>query len=94
MFGQKQMGRYFCRHWNRCLSNPSSSTRDGGTRADTMPPPKEHFFNVRTPPRTSVDEVIDALEALLGTPEIYSVQHFGGLDFHVGVNSLEQFKSS
>ncbi|KAL1475091.1 hypothetical protein MTO96_037539 [Rhipicephalus appendiculatus] len=43
-----------------------------------MPPPKEHFFNVRTPPGTSVDEVIDATETLVGLQEIYSVQHQGG----------------
>ncbi|KAH7939808.1 hypothetical protein HPB52_017674 [Rhipicephalus sanguineus] len=53
-----------------------------------MPPPKEHFFNVRTPPGTSVDEVIDALEGLVGIQEIYSVQHHGGFDFQVGVNSV------
>ncbi|KAH6919760.1 hypothetical protein HPB50_029252 [Hyalomma asiaticum] len=53
-----------------------------------MPPPKEHFFHVRTPPGTSVDEVIDALEALVGTTEIYSVQNLGGQDFQVGLNSL------
>ncbi|KAH7963592.1 hypothetical protein HPB52_021668 [Rhipicephalus sanguineus] len=55
--------------------------REGGTRVVTMPPPKEHFFNVRTPPGTSVHEVIDAIEAL-------SVQHHGGFDFQVGVNSI------
>ncbi|KAL1444933.1 hypothetical protein MTO96_045304 [Rhipicephalus appendiculatus] len=43
-----------------------------------MPPPKEHFFNVRTPLGTSVDEVIDATETLVGLQEIYSVQHHGG----------------
>ncbi|KAH6921722.1 hypothetical protein HPB50_004364 [Hyalomma asiaticum] len=69
-------------------ASPSPSPREGGTRADGMPLSKDHFFNVRTPPGTSVDEVIDALEALIGTPEIYSVQHFGRLDFQVGVNSL------
>ncbi|KAH7976295.1 hypothetical protein HPB52_011312 [Rhipicephalus sanguineus] len=53
-----------------------------------MPPPKEHFFNVRTPPGTSVDEVIDALEGLVGIQDIYSVQHHGGFDFQVGVNSV------
>ncbi|KAH7944482.1 hypothetical protein HPB52_020185 [Rhipicephalus sanguineus] len=53
-----------------------------------MPPPKEHFFNIRTPPGTSVDEVIDALEGLVGIQEIYSVQHHGGFDFQVGVNSV------
>ncbi|KAH7939598.1 hypothetical protein HPB52_014808 [Rhipicephalus sanguineus] len=53
-----------------------------------MPPPKEHFFNVRTPPGTSVDEVIDALEGLVGIQDIYSVQHHGGFDFQVGVNSF------
>ncbi|KAH7957830.1 hypothetical protein HPB52_023166 [Rhipicephalus sanguineus] len=61
---------------------------EGGTRVATMPPPKEHFFNVRTPPGTSVDEVIDALEGLVGIQEIYSVQHHGGFDFQVGVNSV------
>ncbi|KAH7969668.1 hypothetical protein HPB52_020998 [Rhipicephalus sanguineus] len=53
-----------------------------------MPPPKEDFFNVRTPPGTSVDEVIDALEGLVGIQDIYSVQHHGGFDFLVGVNSV------
>ncbi|KAH7940274.1 hypothetical protein HPB52_022594 [Rhipicephalus sanguineus] len=53
-----------------------------------MPPPKEHFFNVRTPPGTSVDEVIDALEGLVGIHDIYSVQHHGGFDFQVGVISV------
>ncbi|KAL1479196.1 hypothetical protein MTO96_052055, partial [Rhipicephalus appendiculatus] len=43
-----------------------------------MPPPKEHFFNVRTLPGTSVDEIIDATETLVGLQEIYSVQHHGG----------------
>ncbi|KAL1476447.1 hypothetical protein MTO96_036492 [Rhipicephalus appendiculatus] len=46
-----------------------------------MLPPKEHFFNVRTPPGTSVDEVIDAMETLVGLQEIYSVQHHEGFDF-------------
>ncbi|KAH7981870.1 hypothetical protein HPB52_001359 [Rhipicephalus sanguineus] len=58
-----------------------------------MPPPKEHFFNVRTPPGTSVDEVIDALEGLVGIQEIYSVQHHGGFDFQVGVNSVAAVQS-
>ncbi|KAH7971777.1 hypothetical protein HPB52_002761 [Rhipicephalus sanguineus] len=66
----------------------SKYPREGGTRVATMPPPKEHFFNVRTPPGTSVDEVIDALEGLVGIQEIYSVQHHGGFDFQVGVNSV------
>ncbi|KAH7982216.1 hypothetical protein HPB52_003446 [Rhipicephalus sanguineus] len=52
-----------------------------------MPPPKEHF-SVRTPPGTSVDEVIDALEGLVGIQDLYSVQHHGGFDFQVGVNSV------
>ncbi|KAH6919660.1 hypothetical protein HPB50_029352 [Hyalomma asiaticum] len=55
----------------------SPSPREGGKWADAMPPPKEHFLNVRTPPGISVDEVIDALEALIGVPEIY-----------IGVSSL------
>ncbi|XP_072143436.1 uncharacterized protein [Dermacentor andersoni] len=52
-----------------------------------MPPPKHHFFNVRSPPGTSVDEVIDAVEALVTVNEIYSVQHLGAFDFQVGINS-------
>ncbi|KAH6946570.1 hypothetical protein HPB50_014044 [Hyalomma asiaticum] len=68
---------------------PQVQARVGAaTRAGTMPPPKENFFNVRAPPGTSVDEVIDALEALVGTPEIYSVQRLGVQDFQVGVKSL------
>ncbi|KAH7957740.1 hypothetical protein HPB52_022537 [Rhipicephalus sanguineus] len=41
---------------------PSTCPRVGGTLLVTMPPPKGHFFDVRTPPGTSVDEVIDAVE--------------------------------
>ncbi|KAH7957746.1 hypothetical protein HPB52_022543 [Rhipicephalus sanguineus] len=54
-----------------------------------MPPPKEHFFNIRTPPGTSVGEAIDAMEALVAIEEIYSVQHHGGFDFQAGVNSIQ-----
>ncbi|KAH6946569.1 hypothetical protein HPB50_014043 [Hyalomma asiaticum] len=75
--------RSCCLHLYHCLSSPSP--REGGTLADTMPSAKEHF-NTRTLPGTSVDEIIDALEALVGTPEIYSLQHPGGQDFQVGVN--------
>lgn len=52
-----------------------------------MPPPKQHFFNLRSPPGTSVDEVIDAVEGLVTVNEIYSVQHLGAFDFQVGINS-------
>ncbi|KAH7938797.1 hypothetical protein HPB52_000432 [Rhipicephalus sanguineus] len=66
----------------------SKYPREGGTRVAIMPPPKEHFFDVRTPPGTSVDEVIDAFEGLVGIQKIYSVQHHGGFEFQVGVNSV------
>ncbi|KAH7982414.1 hypothetical protein HPB52_004685 [Rhipicephalus sanguineus] len=72
----------------RTLVFSSKCPREGGTRVVIMPPPKEHLFNVRTPPGTSADEVIDAMEALLGIQEIYSVQHHGGFDFQVSVNSI------
>lgn len=36
----------------------------------------------------SVDEVIDAMEGLVGLQEIYSVQHHRGFGFQVGVNSI------
>lgn len=64
-------------------------SRGGATQVVTMPPPKEHFFNIRTPPGTSVGEAIDAMEALVAIEEIYSVQHHGGFDFQAGVNSIQ-----
>ncbi|KAH7957933.1 hypothetical protein HPB51_028081 [Rhipicephalus microplus] len=84
---RKPCKRIACPPGRRNLSLPSKYPRVGGMRVVTKPPPKENFFNVRTPPGTSVDEVIDALETLVGLQEIYSVQHHGGFDFQVAVNS-------
>lgn len=71
------------------LTTASLSPREGGTHANIMPPRKEHFFYTRTPPETSVDEEFNGLKTLVETPEIYSVQHLGGQDFQVGVNSMK-----
>ncbi|KAH7982028.1 hypothetical protein HPB52_002677 [Rhipicephalus sanguineus] len=72
----------------RTLVFSSKCPREGGTWVVTMPPPKGHFFTVRTPLGTTVDEVIDAMEALVGIQEIYSIQHHGGFDIQVRVNSI------
>lgn len=52
-----------------------------------MPPPRHHYFNLRVPSGMSVDAVIDAAEAIVPPSELYSVQHMGGLEFQIWVNT-------
>ncbi|KAH9374850.1 hypothetical protein HPB48_011141 [Haemaphysalis longicornis] len=52
-----------------------------------MPPPRHHYFNVRVPSGTAVDAIIDAAEVIVPTSDLYSVQHMGGLDFQIRVNT-------
>ncbi|KAH7958292.1 hypothetical protein HPB49_000571 [Dermacentor silvarum] len=94
------LGTRDCCHCSGLSSNPvlgcpfAARTKSECARAwaargviAVMPPPKQHFFNLRSPPGTSVDEVIDAVEGLVTVNEIYSVQHLGAFDFQVGINS-------
>lgn len=47
------------------------------------------FFNARTLPGSSIDDVIDAMELLVVINKIYSVQHHGVFNFQADVNSAE-----
>ncbi|KAL1480082.1 hypothetical protein MTO96_034750 [Rhipicephalus appendiculatus] len=49
--------------------------------AFAAPPPKEHCFALSAPECSTVDDVIDALEAVSGPAGIKSLQHMGGVKF-------------
>ncbi|KAL1480462.1 hypothetical protein MTO96_051008 [Rhipicephalus appendiculatus] len=45
------------------------------------PPPKAHCFTLSAPEGSTVDDVIDALEAVTGPSGVKSLQHMGGVKF-------------
>ncbi|KAH6924221.1 hypothetical protein HPB50_013866 [Hyalomma asiaticum] len=49
--------------------------------AFAAPPPKAHCFVLSAPEGSTVDDVIDALEAVTGPAGIKSLQHMGGVKF-------------
>ncbi|KAH7938806.1 hypothetical protein HPB52_000441 [Rhipicephalus sanguineus] len=49
--------------------------------AFAAPPPKAHCFTFSAPERSTVDDVIDALEVVTGPAGIKSLQHMGGVKF-------------
>ncbi|KAG0427792.1 hypothetical protein HPB47_025173 [Ixodes persulcatus] len=48
-------------------------------------PTKACAFDVSCPPGASVDSIFDAAAAIVGTAELYSVQHLGGTNFQLSV---------
>ncbi|KAG0432428.1 hypothetical protein HPB47_020851 [Ixodes persulcatus] len=44
-------------------------------------------FDVSCPPGASVDSIFDAAAAIVGTAELFSVQHLGGTNFQLSVTS-------
>ncbi|KAG0435320.1 hypothetical protein HPB47_018564 [Ixodes persulcatus] len=51
------------------------------------PPPKAHAFDAVAPVGTSADDLIDAVSAIVGLPEIFLALHLGGTNFQVVVNT-------
>ncbi|KAL1478356.1 hypothetical protein MTO96_035072 [Rhipicephalus appendiculatus] len=49
--------------------------------AFAAPPPKAHCFTISAPEGSTVDDVIDALEAVTGPACIRSLQHMGGVKY-------------
>ncbi|KAL1439147.1 hypothetical protein MTO96_047427 [Rhipicephalus appendiculatus] len=49
--------------------------------AFAAPPPKAHCFTLSAPEGSTIDDVIDALEAVTGPAGIKSLQHMGGVKF-------------
>ncbi|XP_075728503.1 uncharacterized protein LOC142769276 [Rhipicephalus microplus] len=58
-----------------------SQGQDGSVMAFAAPPPKAHCFNFSAPEGSTVDDIIDALEAVTGPAGIRSLQHMGGAKF-------------
>ncbi|KAG0410179.1 hypothetical protein HPB47_012694 [Ixodes persulcatus] len=50
-------------------------------------PSKACTFDVSCPPGASVDSIFDAAAAIVGTAELFSVQHLGGSNFQLSVTS-------
>ncbi|KAG0418282.1 hypothetical protein HPB47_004986 [Ixodes persulcatus] len=50
-------------------------------------PTKACTFDVSCPPGASVDSIFDAAAAIVGTAELFSVQHLGGTNFQLSVTS-------
>ncbi|KAH7961343.1 hypothetical protein HPB52_008119 [Rhipicephalus sanguineus] len=55
--------------------------------AFAAPPPKAHCFILNAPEGSTVDDVIDALEAVTGPAGIKSLQHMGGVKFSAAASS-------
>ncbi|KAM7280936.1 hypothetical protein ISCGN_006151, partial [Ixodes scapularis] len=57
------------------------------TPASPAQPTKACTFDVSCPPGASVDSIFDAAAAIVGTAELFSVQHLGGSNFQMSVTS-------
>ncbi|KAG0445321.1 hypothetical protein HPB47_016778 [Ixodes persulcatus] len=57
------------------------------TPASPPQPTKACTFDVSCPPGASVDSIFDAAAAIVGTAELFSVQHLGGTNFQLSVTS-------
>ncbi|KAG0430825.1 hypothetical protein HPB47_022342 [Ixodes persulcatus] len=57
------------------------------TPAPPPQPTKACTFDVSCPPGASVDSIFDAAAAIVGTAELYSVQHLGGSNVQLSVTS-------
>ncbi|XP_042144349.1 mucin-1-like [Ixodes scapularis] len=57
------------------------------TPASPAQPTKACTFDVSCPPGASVDSIFDAAVAIVGTAELFSVQHLGGSNFQMSVTS-------
>ncbi|KAG0427892.1 hypothetical protein HPB47_025085 [Ixodes persulcatus] len=44
-------------------------------------------FNISCPPGASVDSIFDAATGIVGTAELFSVQHLGATNFQLSVTS-------
>lgn len=53
----------------------------------SQPPKKALAFDVVVPEGTSPEDVVDATSSIVGIEEVYCVQHFGGRNYQVTVNS-------
>ncbi|KAG0441993.1 hypothetical protein HPB47_015798 [Ixodes persulcatus] len=55
--------------------------------ASTPQPTKALTFDVSCPPGASVDSIFDAATGIVGTAELFSVQHLGATNFQLSVTS-------
>ncbi|KAH6940620.1 hypothetical protein HPB50_003063 [Hyalomma asiaticum] len=53
----------------------------------SQPPQKAYAFDVVVPEGAGPEDVVDATASTVGIEEVYCVQHFGGRNFQVTVNS-------
>lgn len=53
----------------------------------SQPPKKAYAFDVVVPEGACPEDVVDATASIVGIEEVYCVQHFGGRNFQVTVNS-------
>lgn len=53
----------------------------------SQPPKKAYAFDVVVPEGAGPEDVVDATALIVGIEEVYCVQHFGGRNFQVTVNS-------